>query len=74
MHVYVCVYVYVCIYVCISTQYFQQSDTFCIIGITQNLVIWFGLQTGWLNSGWNTERRENKIWLEQVMKLIGKKN
>ena len=29
----------------ISTQNFQQFDTFCIIGITQNPVIWFGLQT-----------------------------
>ena len=29
----------------ISTQYFPQFDTFCIIGITQTSVIWFGLQT-----------------------------
>ena len=46
----------------ISTQYFQQFDTFCIIRITQNSVIWFGLQTDWLTSAWNAECRENKIW------------
>ena len=56
----------------ISTQYFQQFDTFCIIGITQNWVTWFGLQTEWLTSAWNAECRENKIWLEQVLKLIEK--
>ena len=56
----------------ISTQNFQQFDTFCIIGITQNPVIWFGLQTEWLTSAWNAECRENKIWLERAMKLIEK--
>ena len=56
----------------ISTQNFQQFDTFCIIGITQNSVIWFGLQTEWLTSAWNAECRENKIWLERAMKLIQK--
>ena len=46
----------------ISTQYFPQFDIFCISGITQNSVIWFGLQTDRLISAWNAEWRQKRIW------------
>ena len=46
----------------ICTQCFLQFGTFCIIGITENSVTWFCLQTDWLTSAWNAECRQNKIW------------
>ena len=61
----------------IPTQYLQEFDTFCVSsGFRLCKIQLFDLayiQTDWLTSVWNAECRENKIWLERVMKLIEKK-